>query len=96
MTQPSLAIKKNGLGNRIALSKYDFSHRLPPVYLDFDLIPMKFFQRSQADPKQAQKNIESMVLGAIFTAAGAACSALAVTFAQPRQKDYYEIGNLER
>jgi hypothetical protein len=45
-----LAIKKIGPDNRIALPKYDFSHRLPPVYLDFDPMPMKFCTRSQASP----------------------------------------------
>jgi hypothetical protein len=59
-----LAIKKIGPGNRITLSKYDFSHRLPPVYWDFDPLQMKFFQRSQADPQQHQKECESMVLRA--------------------------------
>jgi hypothetical protein len=48
--------------NRIALSKYDFPHRLPPVYLDFDPMQLKFSQRSRADLERHQKGIESRVV----------------------------------
>jgi hypothetical protein len=60
----TLAIKKIGPGHGIAPSKYDFFHRLPPVYLDFDPMPMKFFQRVQTDLKRNQEHIKSMVFQA--------------------------------